>query len=322
MPTSRLPAARPLTLTAIVALSLLAADGLQTRAAPPSAEDAHPAVALTFDDLPVHGPLPPGLGRAQVARAILAVLRGHHAPPTYGFVNAKALETAPETAEVLQLWREAGHPLGSHTYSHMDLDANTVEAFERDLEGDEPALRRYAGDADWHWLRFPYLHEGETLEKRRAVRRYLSGRGYRVAQVTMSFDDYAYNDPYARCLATDSPAGVAALEDSYVQRAGASIDAAQALARAVYGRDIAHVMLLHIGAFETVMLPRLLDMLAERGFRLVSLPEAQADPAYAIDPDVAMPGGSTLLDQMAKAKGLPPSPGSGEALARLGAICR
>jgi peptidoglycan/xylan/chitin deacetylase (PgdA/CDA1 family) len=306
----------------MVALFLIAMDRLEARAGAPAAGDAHPTVALTFDDLPVHGALPPGLSRSDVTRRILAALSQRHAPPTYGFVNAKALDGAPETAEVLRLWQAAGHPLGNHTYSHMDLDANTAEAFERDVEGDEAALRRYAGDADWHWLRFPYLHEGDTLEKRHAVRRYLGDHGYRVAQVTMSFDDYAYNDPYARCLAKGDQAGVNALEDSYRQRAAASIETAQAGARAVYGRDIAHVMLLHIGAFETVMLPRLLDLLSERGFRLVSLPEAEADPAYAVDPDVAMAGGSTLLDQMAKAKGLPPAPGSGDALARLGALCR
>src|SRR5262249_13276783 len=83
---------------------------------PPSADaEPPPRIALTFDDLPAHAALPPGLSRVDVARRILAALAAHHAPATYGFVNAKGLEGAPENEEVLRAWREAGHPLGNHT---------------------------------------------------------------------------------------------------------------------------------------------------------------------------------------------------------------
>ena len=59
----------------------------------------------------------------------------------------------------------------------------------------EKTLREHMGDQGWRWLRYPYLREGDTLEKRRAVRHALGERGYRIAQVTMSFDDWAYNGP-------------------------------------------------------------------------------------------------------------------------------
>ena len=49
-------------------------------------------------------------------------------------------------------------------------------------------------------------------------------------------------------------------------------------------------MLLHVGGFQMVMLPRLMDLLRREGFTLVTLPEAQADPAYAADSDVATVG--------------------------------
>jgi hypothetical protein len=63
-------------------------------------------------------------------------------------------------------------------------------------------------DADWLWFRYPYLREGDTLEKRHALARFLKDQGYRVAQVTMNFDDYAYNDPYTRCLAKNDLTGI------------------------------------------------------------------------------------------------------------------
>jgi hypothetical protein len=138
----------------------------------------------------------------------------------------------------------------------------------------------------------------------------------------MSFDDYAYNDPYVRCLARSDAAGLDWLKQSYLRRAEQSIGAAQETAKRLYGRDIAHVMLLHVGAFETVMFPKLLDLLEARGFELVTLPEAQRDPAYKDDPDRAFHPGTTLLDQMAAVKGVPGPVIADDSLAKLGGLCR
>ncbi|MGA2101044.1 MAG: polysaccharide deacetylase family protein [Candidatus Sulfotelmatobacter sp.] len=146
-------------------------------------------VAITFDDLPLNGDLPPGVTRVQIARDTLAILKKRHIPLAYGFINAKKLEGNPDAAEALKLWA-AAEPFGSHTYSHMDLNENPPEAFEREIEENEPALELLAAkDANWHWLRYPYLREGDTVEKRRAVRAYLQAHGYRVAQVTFDWED-------------------------------------------------------------------------------------------------------------------------------------
>jgi peptidoglycan/xylan/chitin deacetylase (PgdA/CDA1 family) len=154
-----------------------------------------PEVALTFDDLPSHGPLPPGLTRVDIASSIIHALQAAHSPPVYGFVNAKRLDEDPSSMQVLQLWRDAGFPLGNHTFSHIDLNKNSVDAFEKDLLAGEPSLQKLMAAQDWHWLRFPFLNEGDTVEKHHAIAVFLKDHGYRIAEVTLSFGDYAYNDP-------------------------------------------------------------------------------------------------------------------------------
>ena len=78
------------------------------------------------------------------------------------------------------------------------------------------------------------------------------------------------------------------------------------MAKLVFGRDINHVLLLHLGAFSPVILPRLLGMLQQNGFELVTLQEAEADPAYQQDPDVpSSRSGDSLLEQHMNAKKLP-----------------
>lgn len=259
-------------------------------------------VAVTFDDLPLNGDLPPGATRLEITRDTLAVLKKRHVPPAYGFINAKKLEGNADAAEALKLWAES-EPVGNHTYSHMDLNANPAEAFEREIEENEPSLELVAPkDANWHWLRYPYLREGETVEKRRAVRTYLQARGYRVAQVTLDWEDYMWNSAYARCVAKNDKQSIAWLRSSYLNIESSYLDLGRDLAKVVYGRDINHVLLLHLGAFSTRILPDALDLLETKGFKMVTLEEAESDPVYAGDPDVGSKYGGTLLEQWMEAK--------------------
>ena len=99
-----------------------------------------------MDDLPANGTLPPGVTQAENTKNVLAILKKRHVPPVYGFINAKKLEGNADGAEALKLWA-AAEPVGNHTYSHMDLEQNPAEAFEREIEEDEPALELLAPKA-------------------------------------------------------------------------------------------------------------------------------------------------------------------------------
>ena len=280
------------------------------------------AVALTFDDLPAHASLPPGMTRVNIAKSIVQALKNAHAPAVYGFVNAKRPEAAPEDKQVLQLWRDAGLPLGNHSFSHMDLHTNSLTAFEQDVLADEPILRELMGDQDWHWFRFPYLREGDTPEKHRGVMSFLKEHGYRVAEVTLSFGDYAYNDPYARCVAKNDTQAIEWLKESYLSQASEELAVRATMAKQIYGRDIKHVMLLHIGSFETVMLPKLLELLKQRGYKLITLQEAESDSIYDMDPDLPTETAGTLLDQMITARHLTALQRSPAPSEKLEGLCR
>ena len=279
-------------------------------------------VALTIDDLPSHGALPPGMTRADVAKSILKTLQDAHAPKVYGFINAKKLEEHPEDMEVLKLWRSAGFPLGNHTYAHLSLNASSADDFDQNVARDEPTLKSLMGHQNWHWFRYPSLWEGDTLEKRHAVRQYLKDHKYHIAQVTLDFEDYLWNGPYARCVEKNDAASIEWLKSSYMSTATEYIALDQSMSKLVFGRDIKHVLLLHIGSFETVMLAQLLDSLRRHGFRFITLPEAEKDRAYKSDPDVALKEGGTLLDQMMEARHLDFPPHNDKPYDQLDALCR
>src|SRR5215472_13667788 len=279
-------------------------------------------VALTFDDLPVHGPLPVGMTRLDIATSVIRSLEAAHAPPSYGFVNAKGLEQEPASVEVLKAWRAAQFPLGNHTFSHTDLGANSAERFEQDLMADEPVLKQYMGSEDWHWLRFPFLDEGDNLEKHRALEAFLEEHGYRVAEVTLSFGDYAYSVPYARCVAKNDQQGLEQLKQSYLDRAAKTLDESLTFSNERSARDNQPAIQPQTAIREGVELPELLRLLKERGFTLVTLAQAESDPAFAMHPDSPDHWNGTFLEQMMRARHLAMPKDSTDWLSKLDAVCR
>src|ERR1700728_4584327 len=287
-------------------------------------------LAITFDDLPLNGALPPGVTRAETTKNVLEILKKRHVPPVYGFINAKKLEGNADGAEALKLWA-AAEPVGNHTYSHMDLEQNPAEAFEREIEENEPALEllaRKAGSGqvgsvgDWHWFRYPYLHEGDTVEKRRAVRAHLTAHGYRIAQVTLDWEDYLWNTAYARCVAKGDTKSMEWLRSSYLSTASTFLDLGREQAKLIYGHEIDYVLLMHLGAYSSTILPDALDLLKKKGFKLVTLEEAETDPAYDGDPDVGLHDAGTLLDQWMQVKQLKDPPHRDKPYKQLESVCQ
>jgi len=143
------------------------------------------------------------------------------------------------------------------------------------------------------------------VEKRRAVREILAKRGYKIAQITMDWEDYLWNSAYARCVDKKDIKAIEYLHTSYLSNASRFIDLDRELAKLVYGHDINHVLLLHLGAYSSTILPEVLDLLKKKGLKLVTLEEAESDPAYASDPDIGLKDGGSLVDQMMEAKKIP-----------------
>jgi hypothetical protein len=90
----------------------------------------------------------------------------------------------------------------------------------------------------------------------------------------------------------------------------------------LFSRQMKHVLLLHIGPFDALMLDELLRAYRAAGTTLITLDAALQDPAYQIDPNLGSSDERTFLQQVALARGieiapLPPAP-----LGNLAQLCR
>ncbi|MFZ0394183.1 MAG: polysaccharide deacetylase family protein [Terracidiphilus sp.] len=306
----------------IAATHAVAAQLPRAGKAPSPHLERHPTVALTFDDLPAAGELPGDETRAAILGRLAGELKAAHLEGTYGFVNAVDLDDDPDAQQALRDWVQAGMNIGNHTWSHPALSSVTAEAFESDIAGDEPALRQYAEGRDWHWFRYPDLEEGDTLAKRDHVRAWLRDRGYRIAEVTLNFQDDDWSDPYNRCSAKNDAAAITWLKQSYLANAAEFIRLGREEEQIAFGREIPNVLLLHATDFTTLMLPSLLDLLHTEGFRFASLAKVEQNHAFSLDPHAGLADGGPLPNLYLNSRHLKYPPFQPEPVEKLDSMCR
>jgi peptidoglycan/xylan/chitin deacetylase (PgdA/CDA1 family) len=256
-------------------------------------------IAMTVDDLPAHGKLPPGMTRLGIANSYLETLKSHGVPEAYGFVNAKKIEDEPGSEAVLDAWRSAGYPLGNHTFSHMNLSrAASLEGWEADVIAGETEVSKRMQGADWHYLRFPNLAAGSDQERSNGAIGFLASRGYRVADVSVAFGDWVYTDAYARCVGKGDAQAIEAMKAQYLKAVERGIATMKAESQQVYGRVIPQVLLTHLGGWSAVTLQDVMSRLDAAGAHYVTLEQALADPAYREH------GGGSVVTRTARKKGI------------------
>lgn len=261
-------------------------------------------IAVTVDDLPVHGPTPPGVNRLAMTERLLVAFAAHKLPPVYGFVNGKRVDDDPETESVLRRWVAAGHQLGNHSWSHPSLNSTALDAYLADVRRGEEILARVAPRQTWKVFRYPFLQQGDTVEKRDGVRRFLKEAGYVVADVTIDADDWAYSPPFVRCAERGDQSTLTFLRRSFVREHVEELRRIRAVTRTLAGREVPQVLLLHAGAADADGIDALLTAFEAEGARWVSLRAALADPFYAPATHTPVPFGSALPYVLARERGL------------------
>jgi len=288
----------------------------------PSKASGLTEMAITVDDLPTHGAMPKGTSRLEIAQRMVRDLRKHRAGGVYGFVNGKQVQDNPEHLVVLEEWVQAGLPLGNHTFSHMSLDRVTPSEYIADIAENERFLSRFSQATSFKPFRYPYLAEGDSLDKRNAVRAWLAGNGYRVAQVTVNFEDWAWNDPYVRCLERGDVRSIEWLKRSFIEVALIQLRWSVEAAHVLLKRPIKHILGLHIGVFDSIMFDELLTAYEGADVAFIDLEGALRDPIYNENPDVTWERGLSFLDQLARAKRLSLPPAPEVPLRQLDTVCR
>ena len=197
-------------------------------------------------------------------------------------------------------WGEAGHAIGNHTARHRYFNSSkmTLADLIADVETADSAFRKLPGFRPM--LRFPFLKEGETAEKRDGFREWMRSHGYRPAPVSIDASDWYYDEVFRK--KAGDPEALAKLQEAYVDHLLDRAGYYDALARRVLGRSPQHVLLLHTNAINANWLPAVIAAFRKHGWELVPATTAFEDPLYRQQPDV-LPAGESIVWSLAKQAG-------------------
>ncbi|MGO8757187.1 MAG: polysaccharide deacetylase family protein [Terracidiphilus sp.] len=253
-------------------------------------------VALTIDDLPfVTGkdtPISPQDVPAAIAanRRLLEAFARHRVPVT-GFVIEKNVEQLEmrEGTQIPRSWIQQGEDLGNHTYAHLDFSDLSVEQYEDQIVRGETTIvpLMQAANRKVEFFRFPFNHTGNSEAKHSAIIEFLSHRGYRLAPCTMENSDWMFAAAYQRMAARHDRSSQARLRREYLAFTAAQIDYFSRMNAEVLGYEPPEIMLLHDNRLNADVMDQVLTLFEKRGYKWVSLAEAERDPVYQT-PDTAI----------------------------------
>jgi peptidoglycan/xylan/chitin deacetylase (PgdA/CDA1 family) len=251
-------------------------------------------VALTFDDLPELSLFADQPYVNDLNDRLLRGLRKHRLP-AIGFVNASKLDEIDRGQQIANLnkWLDAGMTLGNHTFSHESPDILGAQGYIDDVARGEPVIQ---GLLKQHgqslaWFRHPYLETGFPEAVKRQIDDWLAAHGYRIAPVTIDADDWEFAEPYDDALSRRDEARRLRIKAQYLAYTERTVAWYQSASSALFGRQIAFVMLMHATRLNADCIDDLAAILKRRHLRGVTMKDAMKDPAYRTrDPYVGHDG--------------------------------
>lgn len=220
-------------------------------------------VALTVDGLPTgSGEFRSDAERIDSMKKILAALKANGIGEVYGFCNGRFMQSDPSQIAILQMWLAAKNRLGNHTYNHVDLNKVSSKAFIEDIAQEDTLLARFYTDGESMTcrciFRYPFLSEGDTLEKREEVRNYLAQNHYRIADVTADYFDWAWSEAFYRCRERHDQKSIEWLKGHVMESADSQLSTANQLSERMLRARITQIILIHFNVFNADSLGLLL----------------------------------------------------------------
>ena len=255
------------------------------------------SIALTFDDGPNMAD-EIGLSPADRNAVILQQLADAHLK---SILFVTRTDADPKRNELIRLWGIQGHDVGNHTATHPDFDEVRLADYERELLMCEKAIQAFPGFT--RRFRFPYLKEGNTVQKRDGFRAFLDAHAYRSGAVSIDASDWYYSQRLSARLKDQPDADTRPYRDAYLRHLYDRAQYYDGLSRQLLGRSVAHVLLLHHNLINALFLADVVHMFRDKGWTLIDSEVAFKDPVYAMRPNT-LPAGESILWALAKEKGV------------------
>lgn len=233
------------------------------------------------------------------AKLLIEELKRHNIEQVAFFAVAGNMDE--EEKKRLQQFNDAGHLIANHTLTHPNFNKTSLEDYRNNVQQNHELLKGYSNFIPW--FRFPYLREGDTVEKRDGMRKYLKDNGYFNAYITLDNYDWYIESLFQRAVRDKKDIDFDKLKAFYVNTIIAAIEHYDNVAVDVLGRSPKHVLLLHEMDVTAMFVGDLADALREKGWKIISPEESYNDDIATFKLDVALPYNPGRVGEIAISKG-------------------
>jgi peptidoglycan/xylan/chitin deacetylase (PgdA/CDA1 family) len=234
-------------------------------------------ISITFDELPAAQTFGE-VDRQATNYLILDALSRHEVKAT-GFVVGNQIENS---YDILGEWLNQGHALGNLTWSGQDFNELGPDQFITDIrkgsEALEPMLSGFGQKK--RYFRYPFLHYGDTQERRDKVAHFLDEQEWTVCPSTVLPEDYLYDLNLIKLGKQPDSTKFRQLTNDYINHVLDELERVERLATNIAGRPVRHILQLRANRLNAVCLDELLGALGDAGYRFISLDQALKDDIY------------------------------------------
>ncbi len=254
-------------------------------------------IAFSFDDAPraangyFDGP--------NRAANLIKELNDHQIKQAAFFATTQNINL--EGAQRLHAYAKAGHIIANHTHTHPDINKTALSDYISEISQADKLLSPYATFKPW--FRFPYLREGDTLEKRDGVRAFLSDKGYFNAYITLNNYDWHLESLFQNALKQKKKIDMEKLKALYVDVIMQGINYYDELAVSYLKRSPKHILLLHETDLNALFVGELANTLRANGWRIIDIETAYQDDIATYSTQSVMKYNPGRIGEIAKDNG-------------------
>lgn len=220
-------------------------------------------IAITIDDLPFVGE-----ARNFHLNMMINTMVTQQVTAT-GFIIAK--EVHNDNWDMLHKFRDAGFGLGSHTYSHANLNKLETKEYFQEIKKADKILSPVLTEPKY--FRYPYLAMSSG-SKRDDVLCYLAKKNYQVAPITIDSKDFVFNQRLLSVPELDRRGYLNELKSFYLDFIWQQTLKAEAHTQYHHNSDQAQILLIHANLLNAYVLPDIINLYKEKGYSFVSLEDA------------------------------------------------
>lgn len=234
-------------------------------------------IAITFNELPASQGFKDVDANA-VTYLTLQALKKHNVKAV-GFVIGDQIGS---NFDLLGQWLNEGHRLGNMTLTNQDLNQIGYVQFIEDIAAGDRALEDMLNGFGQksRYFRYPYLHYGNSADKKDEVRSFLDSHRYKIGHATVLVDDYLYNLSLEKMGKEPDSAQFLALLNEYINHVLDQIEASEMNSMEMLNRNCRQILQLTANRLNAVYLDDMLTAIEDMGYKIISLDKALDDELY------------------------------------------